>query len=197
MVTLPGPVALLREIALRGAIEQRALVLVGGPHGAHLADTAEGLGKEVLRLHVQPGTTHQPDWLATYLGSPEVDTVVMAHAEPGGAPAPLMELAKVVRRRAGVHLFVDATHTLGAQPLETDQWGLDLVLAASEGALGLPGFAFAALSSRLLARVRAFDGRGTHLDLVAHYEAAERGQSLFPTATEQAEALRSALLARG
>jgi len=184
---MPGPVGLLREIALRGAVEQRVLVLVAGPEGAALAEQAEGLGKEVLRLEVAPGKPLKPEYLARFIASPEVDTVALVHGEAGGTePAPLMELAGVVRRQRNVLFFVDASRTLGAAPVETDRWGLDVVLADSEGPLGLAsGLAFAALSSRLLARLRGLEGRGYHLDLVAHYEAAERGRTLAPLAPEQ------------
>ena len=54
-------------------------------------------------------------------------------------------------------LVVDAISSLGATPLETDAWGLDVVVTGSQKALMTPpGLAFASVSER--ARERARDG---------------------------------------
>lgn len=174
VIAVAAPAGILREIGLRATIDQRVLVLVAGPDSAALADTAEALGAEVIRMMVHPGRTPEPEQLERFLASPLVDTVALVHAEAGtGTLAPLAELARVVRARRDLLLFVDATTTLGAAELETDAWGLDLVLAASSGPLALPaGLAFAAASSRLVARTRNRPGRGVLLDLLTHHAAA-------------------------
>lgn len=180
VLAVPTSSAVLREIALRAGVDQRALVVVAGPDGEALAAGLEALGKEVIRLLVPPGRALEPPHLARFLCGPSVDTVVLAHADLGtGVLAPLAELARVVRTRRELFLFVDATGSLGAAPLETDRWGLDLVLAGSEGPLGLPaGLGFAVASPRFLARLRRQSARGLQLDLAAHAAAASRGQVL-------------------
>lgn len=182
VIVAPGPAAVLREIGLRAVVEHRVLVLVGGPDGAELAETAETLGREVIRAMVHPGSVVEPDQLRRFLMSPEVDAVALVHAETGtGALAPLADLARVVRARPGPLLFVDASRSLGAEPLETLTWGLDFVLAPAEGPLALPpGLAFATASPRVLARARSQPGRGTQLDLGRHHAAAAAGSSLTP-----------------
>ncbi len=180
VLAIPGSAALLREIGLQAVVEHRALVVVAGAESDALASAAEALGKEVIRVVVPPGRVLEPAHLTRFLCGPDVDSVVIAHADLAtGALAPLAELARVVRTRRDVLLFVDAVGTLGASPLETDQWGLDFVVGSSEGPLGLPpGLAFAAASPRLLARIRTQPGRGIMLDLSAHHAAASRGQML-------------------
>jgi aspartate aminotransferase-like enzyme len=182
VVAVPAPAGILREIGLRAAIEQRVLVLVAGPESAALADTAEALGAEVIRMMVHPGRTPEPDQLERFLASPPVDTVALVHAETGtGTLAPLADLARVVRARRDLLLFVDATGSLGAAELETDAWGLDFVLGASSGPLALSsGLAFAAASTRLVARTRGLAGRGVLLDLLTHHAAAAVGGGLTP-----------------
>ncbi|MEO8140080.1 MAG: aminotransferase class V-fold PLP-dependent enzyme [Gemmatimonadota bacterium] len=182
VVIYPGSAAALREIGLRSAVENRSLALIGGPGGEALADQTEALGKEVLRVRVHPGRTVEPAQLLRFLAGPEVDSVTLVHGEVGaGTLAPLAQLAAVTRARKDLLLFVDAGASLGASPFETDQWGLDFVVVASEGPLGLPtGLAFAAASARLLARARGLTGRGTQLDFVTHHAAAARGQTLAP-----------------
>lgn len=181
VVILPGSAELLRELGLRAAVEHRVLVLVGGPAGESLATQAESLGKEVIRVVTHPGQTLEAEQLARFLQGPEVDSVAVVHAEASGALAPLEALGRVVRQRKGLMFLVDASLTVGADPVETDRWGLDFVLAPSEGPIGMqPGLAFAALSSRLIARARGLTGRGIQLDLVAHHAAAAQGRALMP-----------------
>lgn len=194
VVILPGPADLLREIGLRAAVEHRVLVLVGGPAGESLATQAESLGKEVIRVVTHPGQPLEPEQLTRFLQGPEVDSVALVHAEASGALAPLEALGRVVRQRKGLLLLVDASLTVGADPVETDRWGLDFVLAPSEGPVGMPaGLAFAALSSRLIARARGLSGRGMQLDLVAHHAAAAEGRALIPPAPALAALLERQL----
>jgi aspartate aminotransferase-like enzyme len=180
VLALPLSAPTAREMALRAVVEHRALVVVAGPAGEELARTAEALGKEVIRAFVHPGQMLEPDQLRRFLLGPPVDAVVLAHAEPGtGAMAPLAELAQVVRAGRQAFLMVDASGSLGAAPLETEGWGLDLVLAPSEGALGLPpGLAFATMSPRLVQDARRLSGRGVQLDLVSHLDATRAGLPL-------------------
>jgi len=182
VTVVAAPAGILREIGLRAAIEHRVLVLVAGSESAALADTAEALGAEVIRLVVHPGQTPEPEQLERFLSSPPVDSVALVHAEAStGTLAPLQALASVTRGRKELVIFVDATGSLGAAPLETDDWGLDFVLGASHGPLGLPpGLAFAAASTRLLARTRGLAGRGVLLDFLTHHGAAAGGTLLTP-----------------
>jgi aspartate aminotransferase-like enzyme len=133
----------------------------------------------------------EPAHLHRFLAGPTVDTVALVHAEAGtGALSALAELAEIARAKRDVLLFVDASASLGATAVESMAWGLDFVLAPSEGPVGLPpGLSFAAVSGRLVSRARARNGRGRHLDLIAHYDAAARGRTLAPVAPPLAVAL--------
>jgi aspartate aminotransferase-like enzyme len=165
------------EAGMRCGIRERVLAVIGGRDGERLAALAEACGKEVFRAHVPDGATLEPRHLARFLDGPAVDAVALAHVEGStGAAAPLADLAHVVRARPDVMLLVDATGSLGAEPVETDAWGLDLVVCGSDGPLGLPaGLALTTASDRLLARARGAAGRGWHLDLVRLDAAARDG----------------------
>lgn len=195
VVVHPGSAAALREIGLRSAVEHRVLALIAGAGGEALADQAEALGKEVIRVRVHPGRSVEPAHLRRFLAGPEVDSVMLVHAElSAGSIAPLADLTALVRTRRDVMLFVDASASLGASRLETEQWGVDFVVAPSEGPLGLPvGLAFATASPRLLTRARTISGRGSHLDFVAQHDAAVRGQTLAPVSPALAAVLERQL----
>ena len=173
VIVAPTPGAGLLEAVARSGITDRALAIVGGRGGERFAAVAEACGKEVIRAHVPEGAALEARHLSIFLDGPAVDAVTLVHAEPSsGALAPLEELAAIVRSRTGVMLLVDASHSLGAEPLETDGWGIDAVVAGGDGPVGLPaGLAVAAVSERLVARARGATARGWALDLVRLDEA--------------------------
>ncbi len=195
VVVHQGPAAALREIGLRSTVEHRALALIAGPEGEALADQTEALGKEVLRVRTHPGRVIEPAHLRRFLAGPEIDAVTLVHAETAlGSLAPLADLARLIRGQSDLLLFVDAGGSLGASPLEMDQWGVDFVVASSEGPLGLPGgLAFAAGSPRLLGRARTLSGRGSQLDFVAQHAAASAGRALAPVTPALAAVLERQL----
>ena len=164
------------EAAVRGGVERRVLVVVGGYFGERFAGVAEACGREVVRAHVPPGATLEPAHLERFLEGPDVDAVALVHSETStGALAPLEALARVVRTRPNVLLLVDAVTSVGGSPVETDAWDLDFVFTGTQKALALPpGLALGAASERFFERARGAPDRGWYLDPVKHLEAAER-----------------------
>jgi aspartate aminotransferase-like enzyme len=163
----------LAEAAIRCAVEHRVLVVVGGFFGEWFAAIAEACGREVVRLTVPTGHTLEAEQLARLLDGPPVDAVALVHSETStGALAPVAEIARVVRAHSDALLLVDAVTSIGACPVETDDWGLDFVFTGSQKALALPpGLALGVASPRLLERVRRQRDRGWYFDLLKYDEA--------------------------
>ena len=87
-----------------------------------------------------------------------------------GVIANLAAVAAAVRENSDAFLLVDAVTSLAGAPVETDAWGIDLVLAGSQKALALPpGLAVGAVSRRLLDRSRAAGVR-SHYFRFSEYE---------------------------
>jgi aspartate aminotransferase-like enzyme len=172
----------MAEAAIRNGVERRVLVVVGGFFGEWLARIAEACGKDVVRLSVPTGRTLEPDQLERLLDGPPVDAVALVHSDTStGALAPVAELAQVVRARSNALLLVDAVTSVGALPVETDDWGLDFVFTGSQKALALPpGLGLAVASERLLERARRRNDRGWYFDLLKYDEAARTSR---PTQT--------------
>jgi aspartate aminotransferase-like enzyme len=62
---------------------------------------------------------------------------------------------------------VDAVSSLSGAKIETDAWGLDMVLTSSQKAIALPpGLALAAVSDRALEKAKAVENRGWYFDLL-------------------------------
>ena len=79
-----------------------------------------------------------------------VKAVFFQQAETStGAVNDVQALAETVRRHSDAVIVLDAISSLGGEPLETDAWGLDVVLSASQkGLMCAPGLAFASVSER-------------------------------------------------
>ena len=91
-----------------------------------------------------------------------------------GVVADVRALAAAARE-AGALSVVDAISSLGAVPLETDEWGIDVVVAGSQKALMTPpGLAFASVSQR---QPRAASGARLLLRLGAQPQGAGRSST--------------------
>jgi aspartate aminotransferase-like enzyme len=196
------PVALLPaagdiglELVLRSAILHRAAVLVHGERGERLARVAESLDREVVRIVTAPDLPVDPSQVDRFLDGPAVDALLVELGmDTDQPPFPLDAIGRMVHRRRGILLVAEASATIGIAPMEMDRWGLDCVLASSEGALGLPGgMSLVAASGRLLQRSGELAGRGTLLDLKTHYAAAKEGRVGAPVAPALLQALEQRL----
>ncbi|MGH7659124.1 MAG: pyridoxal-phosphate-dependent aminotransferase family protein [Gemmatimonadales bacterium] len=183
------------ETAVRSGVRERVLVVDGGYFGDRFAKVAEACGKEVVRVSIHPGRALEPDQLEQFLDGPDVDAVALVHSETStGALAPLEELARVIRARSSALILVDAVTSLGASPVETDEWGLDFVFTGSQKALAVPpGLALAVASERMIARAHAVDARGWYLDVLLHDAAARKNQPTQTPAMPQFFALKAQL----
>ena len=109
---------------------------------------ARAYGCEVEQLRYAWGETPTPDDLRAKLAEIEPVTLVfLVHSETStGVVADVQALAAVAKE-AGALVVVDAVSSLGAVPLEQDDWGLDVVVSGSQKALMTPpGLATASVS---------------------------------------------------
>jgi aspartate aminotransferase-like enzyme len=80
---------------------------------------------------------------------PDIDLVSLVHAEAAtGTTNPVAEIGAVVRAR-GALLMLDAVASVAAEPLLTDEWGVDLCVIGGQKAMGGPaGVSAVAVSER-------------------------------------------------
>jgi aspartate aminotransferase-like enzyme len=157
----------------------RVLAVVIGAFGERFAAIAQAYGAEVVRLEYEWGRAADPDDVRRVLSrDPRIKAVLVTHNETStGVTNPLKALAAVVREHERL-LLVDAVSSLGAIPLETDAWGLDVVVTGSQkGWMVPPGLAFVSVSQRAWEAYREAKMPRFYLDLGRHKEALERGQT--------------------
>jgi aspartate aminotransferase-like enzyme len=131
----------------------RVLVLSAGNFGERWAALAAAYAADLVHVRLEWGETPEPEDLRSALvDAGDVRVVYLVHSETStGVVADVQALAAVAKE-AGALVVVDAVSSLGAVPLETDSWGIDVAVSGSQKALMCPpGLAFASVSPAALA----------------------------------------------
>jgi aspartate aminotransferase-like enzyme len=133
----------------------RVLVVSAGYFGERWVKIARAYGADVQQLAYEWGETPSADDLASRLAEAgDVKAVFLTQSETStGVVADVQALAAAAKE-AGALVVVDAISSLGAVPLETDAWGIDVVSGGSQKALmAPPGLATVAVSEEAWAAV--------------------------------------------
>jgi aspartate aminotransferase-like enzyme len=152
MYTSSGTGAFESAVANLTCPGDRQFVLSAGNFGERWAAMVKAYGADLVHLRLDWGDTPDADDLRTALGEAGQATVVyLTHSETStGVVADVQSLAAVAKE-AGAIVVVDAVSSLGAVPLETDAWGIDVVVSGSQKALmAPPGLGFASVSPAAL-----------------------------------------------
>jgi aspartate aminotransferase-like enzyme len=171
------------------------LALVAGNFGERWAALGRAHGMEVRTLEAPPGEAVAPARVAEALErDPAVRAVFVQLSESStGVRHDVEALARITRGRE-VLLVVDAISGAGALRLETEAWGVDVVVVGSQKALALPpGLAFVALGPRAWERAEAARSPRFYFDLRRERKAQAGGESAFTPAISNVMALKAAL----
>lgn len=116
----------------------RVLVICNGQFADRFATIALSLSLAVDRLEVPWGDAVDPDELRTRLGSADYRAVIAIHNESStGAVADLATIGAIVRDSSAL-LIVDSVSGLGGIEMRQDEWGVDVLVSASQKALMCP-----------------------------------------------------------
>jgi len=149
MFTTSGTGAFESAVANLTSPGDRQLVLSAGNFGERWAGLVSAFGAELVHARLDWGETPEPDDLRSALAEAgDVRVVYLTHSETStGVVCDVQALASVAKE-AGALVVVDAVSSLGAVPVETDAWDLDVVVSGSQKALMTPpGVAFVSVSA--------------------------------------------------
>jgi len=159
----------LQEAAIRNFVDKKVFACVNGAFADRWYDVAVSNGKDVEKLAFEWDEPVNPDRVAAAVKKGGFESLTIVHNETStGMQNPVKEVAEAVRAVApDTLILVDAVSSLGGARIETDAWGLDMVLTSSQKALALPpGLALAAVSDRALEKAKTVENRGWYFDLV-------------------------------
>ena len=131
----------------------RVVVLSSGNFGERWAAMTNAYAADVVHVRLEWGETPDADDLRAALADAEdVRAVYLVHSETSTGVVSDVQSLAATAKEAGAIVVVDAVSSLGAVPLETDAWGIDVVVSGSQKALMCPpGLAFVSVSPAALA----------------------------------------------
>jgi aspartate aminotransferase-like enzyme len=164
------------------AAGDRVAVVVAGAFGERWAKICEHYGLDVQRIEYQWGEVPVPDQVGAAVAESGAAIVFCTQSETStGVVADVQALKAAV---GDAVLVVDAVSSLGAVPLETDAWSIDVVLSGSQKALMCPpGLAMASVAERLWEQLPV--SRSFYFD----WRAARKAQEVFDAAFTPAVSL--------
>jgi aspartate aminotransferase-like enzyme len=127
----------------------RVLVASAGYFGERWAGIAAAYGLDLVHLRYAWGEALQPDEIGDRLeAAGGARAVYVTHSETSTGFVHDVEAIAGRVTGSGALLVVDAVSSLGAVPLETDAWGIDVAVSGSQKALMVPpGLALATVSA--------------------------------------------------
>lgn len=158
-----------QEAAIRNFVDRKVLSCVNGAFADRWYDVAVSNGKEAQKLAFEWDQPIDPDRVAAAVKEGGFEALTIVHNETStGMQNPVKEVAQAVRAVApDTLILVDAVSSLSGAKIETDAWGLDMVLTSSQKAIALPpGLALAAVSDRALEKAKTVKNRGWYFDLL-------------------------------
>ena len=175
MFTTSGTGAFESAVANLTSAGDRQLVLSAGNFGERWAGMVRAFGADLIHARLEWGETPEPEDLRSALADAgDVKVVYLTHSETSTGVVCDVQALAAVAKEAGALVVVDAVSSLGAVPLESDLWDLDVVVSGSQKALMCPpGLAFASVSAAALAA----SANATAPRYVMDWERTRKGQA--------------------
>lgn len=157
--TIPGTGTLGMEAALVNSLKKgdRLLVVSHGYFGDRFVEIARGYGIEVEVLASEWGKIVEVEKIAQKLKEKSFSAITVTHVDTStGVCSPLEEVGEVVKKFPETLFIVDAVCATGGIEERMDDWGVDIVFAGNQKALGVPpGLANLVFSEKALERRNA------------------------------------------
>jgi aspartate aminotransferase-like enzyme len=175
---------------------EKAVVCVAGKFGERWMELATKFGIESKVLQVPYGESIDPAEIEKALAAdPDIAAVFIQAMETStGALMDMATIGKMVQRHPNTILVVDAITALGTMALESDAWGLDIVIGGSQKAFMLPpGGALVSVSEKAWQRIENCARPRYYFDLLKERKAQREGQTAFTPAIALIQGLKPAL----
>ena len=173
----------------------RALIVATGKFGERWSDLCRvhGIPHDVLTKPY--GQAAHSREIADHMLKNKANALLLQGCETSTATQlDLQSIGQEVRSRVPEALIiVDAITALATQPVESQAWGLDVVISGSQKSFAMsPGLAFICLSSRALTAAQRAATTSYYFDLAREALRQRDGQTAFTPAISLVQALHAA-----
>jgi len=153
LFTASGTGAMESAVANLTEAGQRVAVVSHGSFGERWVAICERYGLDVHAIRYEWGESPDPDEVGAAVRESGAEIVFCQQSDTSTG---VVSDVRGIREAVGdVTLVVDAISSLGAVPLETDAWGIDVVISGSQKALmSPPGLAMASVPEHVLAKAK-------------------------------------------
>ncbi len=173
----------------------KVIVIRSGKFGERWAEICEAYEIEVIPIDVAWGDSVAPEAVEAQLtANPDVKAVFATLCETSTGALHDIEALAGLTQSSPTLLVVDAVSALGADDLQMDNWGVDVVVSCSQkGLMTPPGLAFAALNRRAWEAVDQSDLPKYYLDFRKAHQSGLEGSVPYTPAITLLTALQCAL----
>ena len=184
ILTSSGTGAMEAAIANLFSPGEKVLVIEGGKFGRRWTGISRAFGLDVVRLPVELGEAADPEEVKGIVAQGKGISAVLATLceTSTGVVEDIRGLGRALQGSAAL-LIVDAVSGLAVDELRPDEWGVDVVVSASQKGLMLPpGLSFLSLSPRAWERVERSSSPRYYWDLREYSGFAQRGVTPYTPA---------------
>jgi aspartate aminotransferase-like enzyme len=168
----------------------RVAVVSHGSFGERWVAIAEAHGLDVVPIRYEWGEV--PDAAEVGAAVREAGAEIVFCQQSDTSTGVVSDVQAIKEAVGSATLVVDAISSLGAVPLETDAWGIDVVIAGSQKALMTPpGLAMVSVPERLWAQTKP--SRSFYFDWKATKKAQDKADAAFTPAVSLIKGLDVAL----
>ena len=190
LFTASGSGAMESVVANLCAPGDRVAVVSHGSFGERWVAICEQHGVEVQAIRYEWGEVPDPDEIGAAVRETGVDLVLCQQSDT--STGVVSDVRGVKEAVGDATLVVDAISSLGAVPLETDAWGIDVVVSGSQKALmSPPGLAMVSVPEHVLARSKP--SRSFYFDWAANKKAQDKLDAAYTPAVSLIRSLEVAL----
>lgn len=173
----------------------KAVAIRGGKFGERYYEICKGYNIDVIPMDIEWGASPDPKALKNILKkNPGVMAVYTELCETSTAAVYDIKSISGIVKNSNAALVVDAISGLGADNLETDNWGVDVAVSGSQKALMLPpGLSFCTVSKKAWDMVKTSKTPKYYYDFNKYKKSAEANDTPFTSAITLTIGLKKSL----
>jgi aspartate aminotransferase-like enzyme len=163
-----GTAAMEAAVCNLFSVGDHVLVVNCGKFGKRWTEISNVFGLNVNEIEVEWGNAIEPEQIKNaLLGNKKIKAVFVTHCESStGVTNDIKTISSIIKSNSDALMIVDAISSLASEELRMDEWGIDVVVSASQkGLMTPPGLSFISLSQKAQSLFYKSDLPKYYLDL--------------------------------